>query len=455
MEEEITVGQRFPLTIKRLDINGSGIGYYKRKITFVVGALPGEVVVAEVTAVHDRYLEAKLHRVKRPSPHRVKPIDPHYGQVGGIELAHLDYGQQLVFKRDVVSQALAKYKPAGWQHYDVRATIGAKHPLHYRNKAQVPVRMQDGHVVAGLYAPNSHKLIPLTEFATQKPLTMQIINQLCALLEKLEVPIYDEATNAGIVKTLVVRESTRGEVQLTFVTNSKKLPHSNQLLAAIAKDIPAVISVSQNINPGKTSMVWGPETKLLAGAPYLIETIRGREFQLSPQAFLQLNPEQTERLYQLAIDALDLQPHEKLVDAYAGVGTIGLSLADQAKQVRGMEVIAEAVADANANAERNQITNARYDVGKAEDVFPKWLTEGFRPDAVIVDPPRAGLDRQFIQALHLARPKRFVYISCNPSTLARDLVALSRDWQVDYIQSIDMFPQTARCEAVVKFTKRS
>ncbi|WP_461213025.1 23S rRNA (uracil(1939)-C(5))-methyltransferase RlmD [Lacticaseibacillus sp. GG6-2] len=452
--EEITIGQRFPLTIKRLDINGNGIGYYKRKITFVVGALPGEVVVAEVTAIHDRYLEAKCHRVKQPSPHRITPIDPHWGQVGGVELGHLDYGQQLVFKRDVVSQALAKYKPAGWQHYDVRATIGAKNPLHYRNKAQFPVRIQNGHVVAGLYAPNSHRLVPLTDFATQKPLTMTIINKLCALLEKLNVPIYDEAAHSGIVKTLVVRESTRGEVQVTFVTNSKKLPHHTQLLAAIAQDMPEVVSISQNINLGETSLVWGPETKLLAGSPYLTETIRGREFRLSPQAFLQLNPEQTERLYQLAIDALALQPHETLVDAYAGVGTIGLALADQARRVRGMETIPEAVADANANAELNHITNAQYEVGKAEDLFPKWLQDGFKPDAVIVDPPRAGLDTQFIHALHQAKPKRFVYISCNPSTLARDLVALSRDWRVDYIQSIDMFPQTARCEAVVKFTRR-
>ncbi|KRL45369.1 23S rRNA (uracil(1939)-C(5))-methyltransferase RlmD [Lacticaseibacillus manihotivorans] len=452
--DEIKIGQRFPLTIKRQDINGNGIGYYKRKITFVVGALPQEVVVAEVTAVHDRYLEAKTHRIKTPSPHRVKPIDPNWGKVGGVELGHMDYGAQLNFKRDVVSQSLAKYKPAGWQHYDLRATLGAKNPLHYRNKAQFQVRLIDGHVRAGLYAPNSHDLVPLSEFATQKPLTMQIINQLCGLLEQLEVPIYDEAHKSGIVKTLVVRENAAGQAQLTIVTNSAKLPHKNQLLEAIARDIPAVISVSQNINKGETAMVWGPKTELLAGAPYLMETIMGREFRLSPQAFLQLNPEQTERLYQQAINALDLKPHETLVDAYAGVGTIGLSLAHLAKEVRGMETIPEAVDDANANAKLNGIENAHYVLGKAEDVFPQWLADGFRADAVIVDPPRAGLDAGFIKALHRAKPKRFVYISCNPSTLARDLVQLTKDWRVDYIQSIDMFPQTARCEAVVKFSKR-
>ncbi|WP_125702782.1 23S rRNA (uracil(1939)-C(5))-methyltransferase RlmD [Lacticaseibacillus daqingensis] len=456
MDNTVKIGQRFPLTIKRLDINGAGIGYYKRKITFVTGALPEEVVVAEVTAVHDRYLEARTHRVKTPSKHRVTPVDPHYGQVGGIELGHLDYAAQLAFKRDVVAQALAKFKPTGWQHYELRPTIGAANPLHYRNKAQFQVRVQDGHVRAGLYAPNSHTLVPLADFATQMPLTLRVINQLCTLLETLNVPIYDEAHNSGIVKTLVVRESSAtGEVQLTLVTNSEKLPHQTQLLAAIARDLPMVVSVSQNVNPGKTSLIWGPHTTLLAGVPYITERLQGLDFRLSPQAFLQLNPAQTEVLYAEATKALGLAPHETLVDAYAGIGTIGLALAHTAKEVRGMEVIPEAVADAKMNAELNHITNAHYEVGTAETVFPQWLRQGFKPDAVIVDPPRAGLEPSFIRALLKAKPKKFVYISCNPSTLARDLVPLSRDYQVDYIQSIDMFPQTARCEAIVKFTRKA
>lgn len=455
MEETIQVGSRFPLTIKRLDINGAGIGYYKHKICFVTDALPGEVVVAEVTKVAPRYLEARTHRHRKTSPDRVKPIDPLYGKVGGVELGALAYPAQLRFKTDVVRQSLAKFKPRGWQDYDVRPTIGAEQTTHYRNKAQFPVRVVDGHVRAGLYAPGSHRLVPLTTFATQRPLTMRLMTALCTMIEALEIPVYDEAKNSGIIKTIVIRESAAtGEAQLTFITNSPKLPKKAQLLERIATELPEIVSVSQNVNKGKTSLVWGNQTTLLAGKTHITEQINGRDFALSPQAFLQLNPEQTQILYQVALDALNLSAGESLVDAYCGVGTLGLSMAHVAGDVRGMDTIPAAITDAQANAEANGISNVHYEVGKAEDLMPAWVKSGYRPDAVIVDPPRTGLEDAFIDALLAVSPKKFVYVSCNPSTLARDLTKLTRRYDVNFIQSVDMFPQTARCEAVVSFTRR-
>lgn len=452
----IQIGQRFPLTIKRLGINGEGIGYYKRTIVFVPGALPSEVIVAEVTAIAPRYVNAKIHRLRQASPQRVQPKDSdYYGKVGGIELEHLNYAGQLAFKVDVIKQALEKFKPQGYKHYRLPETIGMTTPYAYRNKAQFQVRRHNGHVAAGLYQPHSHHLIDLKTFSTQRPATMKVIRQVVQLLEELAVPIYDEQHNSGIVKTLVVRESfSTGQLQLTFITNSQKLPRKHQLISQIQTKLPQVTSIMQNINPGRQSLIWGEQTIKLAGTETITETLNGVTFKLSAQAFFQLNPQQTAKMYQLVQHALQLAPDETLVDAYCGVGTIGLSLAHTAKEVWGMDTVFEAITDAQKNAKLNHISNAHYQVGKAEVLLPQWLKTGFKPDALVVDPPRTGLAKPLRDAILISRPKKFVYISCNPSTLARDLVQLTKIYQVDYIQSIDMFPQTARVEAVVRLVRK-
>lgn len=454
---DIQVGQRFPLTIKRLGINGEGIGYYKRTIVFVKGALPDEVIVAEVTATAPKYVNAKIHTLRKKSPQRVEPRDAdYYGHVGGIELEHLSYPAQLAFKVDVIRQSLEKFKPHGYQHYKLRPTIGMAEPYEYRDKAQFQVRELNGHVAAGLYQEHSHQLVDLKTFSTQRPATMQVIRYVVALLEELKVPIYNEEQNSGIVKTLVVRESfSTGHLQLTFITNSRKLPHKRELLSRIHTKMPQITSIMQNLNQGRTSLIWGEETFNLAGDDYITETLSGLTFKLSARAFFQLNPAQTAKMYALAREALQLAPHESLVDAYCGVGTIGLSLADTASEVRGMDIVPAAIADAQENANLNHIDNAKYEVGKAEELLPQWLAAGFAPDALVVDPPRTGLDQALLHAILDSRPQKFVYISCNPSTLARDLVRLSEVYAVDYIQSIDMFPQTARVEAVVRLEKRN
>lgn len=450
---QVEVGQRFPLTIKQIGINGEGIGYYKRKIVFIPGALPEEVVVAEVTNVAPRFIEAKVHKLRQASPQRVTPKDATYGQVGGIELEHLSYPGQLAFKKDVVVQALEKFKPQGYAKYNITDTVGMETPWHYRNKAQFQVREIDGHLAAGLYAPSSHTLIDLPEFATQTDLTMKIIRTVLKLVESLGIPVFDETKNAGILKTLVVRESfSTGEAQLTFITNSPKLPQKHALITAIQAELPEVVSIMQNINKGKNVLVWGDQTIHLAGQETIMETLNGVHFELTARAFFQLNPVQTAKMYNLVQDALDLTPEDRLVDAYCGVGTIGLSLANQAAEVRGMDTIADSIEAAKHNAAINDIQNVEYAVGAAEDLLPEWLDNGFVPTALVVDPPRTGLDQKLIDAILDSRPLKFVYVSCNPSTLARDLKALVHTYQVEKIQPLDMFPQTARVEAVVTLT---
>ena len=276
-----------------------------------------------------------------------------------------------------------------------------------------------------------------------------------ALIKKCNISVYDERQHRGLLKTVVIRESEAfNQIQVVFITTSNRFPQKNQLINDLQQQFPEIISIMQNVNRSHGSQIWGDETFNLAGTDYLDEQLGNVHFKLSARAFFQLNPQQTIRLYDQVAQALDLQPHETLVDAYCGVGTIGLYVGQNAKEIRGMDIIPEAIQDARMNARLSGVSNATYEVGTADKWFAKWTKEGFVPDALVVDPPRTGLDERLIQTIHQFKPQKFVYVSCNPSTLARDLVKLTNDYHVEYIQSIDMFPQTARCEAIVKFKRK-
>ncbi|WP_419154425.1 23S rRNA (uracil(1939)-C(5))-methyltransferase RlmD [Weissella bombi] len=450
---KVEIGDHLLITIKRLGINGEGIGYYKRKITFIPGALPGEVVEVEVTNFTNKFIEAKVLKFKQTSKQRVTPVDNQ--EVGGVELAHLSYEGQLKFKQDVIRQALEKYRPAGYAHYKLLPTIGMDDPTGYRNKAKFPVREVNGKLAVGMYKRQSHKLIDLPVMTTQHPATLKVVRTVRDILADMKLSIYDERRNRGSIKTLIARVSeSTGDVQLTIVTNGRSLPEADELIARIHAALPEVVSIHQNINRGDSSLIWGDDTRQIWGEDYITEEINGKTFKLSPRAFLQLNPRQTQRLYQETIKALDLTKADKLIDAYSGVGTIGISLADHAGEVRGMDTIPESIDDATENVIDNNVSNATYYVGAAEELIPQWASEGWIADALVVDPPRTGLDSALRQTILATKPEKFVYVSCNASTLARDLVDLAKVYRVDYIQSIDMFPQTARWEGIIKFTKK-
>ncbi|MDT2644482.1 23S rRNA (uracil(1939)-C(5))-methyltransferase RlmD [Enterococcus dongliensis] len=457
MAVQLKTNQTLTLKIKRLGINGEGIAYYKRLIIFVTGALPNETVVARISKATPRFAEADLVKIIKKSPDRIIPPCPVYEECGGCQLQHLAYNKQLDFKKDLLRQALEKYKPDGYQDFELRDTLGMEDPWHYRNKAQFQLRKnkQTNQVEAGLYRADSHQLVPLKDCLVQEETTQKVINTVTNLLTKYDVPIYDERINAGILRTLMVRIGIEtGEVQVVLITKTKKIPKVNPLIREITQRLPEVVSIMQNIQDKKTSVIMGDETIHLWGKEVINEKIDEVSFELSPRAFFQLNPQQTKVLYQEAINALDLSTPKTIVDAYCGVGTIGLSLAKRTKEVRGMDIISQAIDDAKKNAEAMNLTNTHYEVGTAESLLPKWLKEGFSPDAIVVDPPRTGLDDQLLKAIQASPSPQMVYISCNVSTLARDLVSLSKIYHVDYLQSVDMFPQTARCEVVVKLSKK-
>ncbi len=446
---KIKKGQEFPLTIKRLGINGEGVGYFKKQVVFVPGALPGEEVVVEATNIHLKYAEAKIKKIRKKSPYRVQPPCPVYEQCGGCQLQHLDYEAQLREKRDIVIQAFERHCRIPVEDLHIKPTIGMDNPWNYRNKSQFQVGKRKEKVIAGLYGLNSHQLIDISECFIQHQATNRVTNIVKMILEDLRIPIYDERKRTGLVRTIVARVGFHtGDVQLVLITAKKELPRKELLIAEIKRRLPEVKSIVQNINGQKTSLIFGEETLLLEGEEYIQEVLGDLSFELSARAFFQLNPVQTVKLYDEVKKAAALTCKEKVVDAYCGVGTIGLWLAKEAGEIRGMDIIPEAIEDAKKNAARHGFTNTMYVTGKAEVLLPKWVKEGWKPDVIIVDPPRTGCDEQLLKTILQVKPQKVVYVSCNPSSLARDVDVLSKLYQVDYIQPVDMFPHTAHVECV-------
>ncbi|WHY62786.1 23S rRNA (uracil(1939)-C(5))-methyltransferase RlmD [Cytobacillus firmus] len=446
---KLKLKQTFPLTIKRLGINGEGVGYFKRQVVFVPGALPGEEIVAEATKVNPKFSEAKIKKIRKKSEFRVQPPCPVYHECGGCQLQHLRYDQQLKEKQDIIIQALERHTKLNPEKLDIKETIGMEDPWSYRNKSQFQVGQKDGKVLAGLYGMNSHRLINIEHCAVQHPQTTKATETVKRILQDLRIPIYNERNRKGIVRTIVARVGIQtGELQIVLITAQKELPKKEIIIEKIKSELPEVKSIIQNVNGEKTSIIFGQETTNLDGNDFIQETLGDLQFELSARTFFQLNPEQTVKLYNEVKRAAALTGKEKVADAYCGVGTIGLWVADQAAEIRGMDIIRESIEDAKKNAARHGIKHAQYVVGKAEEWLPKWTKEGWKPDVIIVDPPRTGLDQQLLKTILKVQPKKVVYVSCNPSTLAKDISVLSSKYKVNGIQPVDMFPQTAHVEAV-------
>lgn len=441
-------GQVVTVPIRRLGINGEGVGYVDRQVVFVDGALPGETVRARVTEIHPSYARAQLVRLLAPSPERAMPSCPVYDRCGGCQVQHLSYAGQLAAKKEIVREAFARY--TGLADPPVRDCIGMDNPWAYRNKAQLQAVWRNGRLEVGLFEPGSHRLVPLQDCPVTHPRVNEMIRVARQTLEGLGIPPYDERTRTGVVRTLVARVGiATGEGQLTFVTRTHRLPRADELVKRLRERLPYVTSIMQNVNPRATSLIFGEVTRRLWGKDRIEERLGPLRFWLSPRAFFQLNPEQTVKLYNVVREAAALTGTERVVDAYCGVGTIALWLAPFAREVRGMDVIPEAIDDARRNAKANGLANVRFAVGKAEDLLPQWGREGFVPDVVVVDPPRTGLDEALLSTLLALRPTRLVYVSCNPATLAKNCkVLLEGGFRLQWIQPVDMFPHTSHVETV-------
>ena len=497
------------LKIEDLSNEGLGVGKYDGITFFVKDTVIGDVAEAKVMKMKKTYGYARLMRLIEESPDRVEPPCPVTRQCGGCQIQAMRYQAQLAFKENKVrnnlrriggienppmepiigmdvfnvedavagEKAIAGIKAVanaketvGMEAIEsakaatgMEALLGAKAlangvtPLRYRNKAQFPIgRSRDGRLIAGFYAGRTHTIIECLDCLLGSKVNAWILDAVLGHMERYSIEPYDETTGRGLVRHVMTRVGFRtGQIMVCLVVNGRSLPHSEELCAALAA-IPGMTSITLNSNLEKTNVIMGKALKVLWGTEYIEDLIGDVRFRISPLSFYQVNPLQTQKLYEKVLEYAGLTGQETVWDLYCGIGTISLFLAQKARQVYGVEIVPEAIRDAQQNAELNNITNAEFYVGRAEDVLPqKYAEEGIRADVIVVDPPRKGCEESVLETMVQMQPQRIVYVSCDSATLARDLKYLGeRGYEVQKVCPVDMFGNSVHCECVVFLSKQ-
>lgn len=439
----------YRLWVTGMTSEGFGVARQNGLVIFIQGAIAGEMVEAKILKVKKKIAYAKLQAILSPSPSRVDPPCKTFHQCGGCSYLHMSYEKQLEVKRQKVSDCL---KRIGKIDFPVAEMLPSPEPFHYRNKVLIPVgKDQSGSITAGFYAPRSHRIQPADGCLIQDKRAGDIITCIKDWMTEFEIPPYDEKTHTGIIRHIYVRRGlSTGQIMAGVAANADNLPHGDILARRLLR-MEGVTSVIHNINCAKTNVVLGEKTNILAGLPYIEDQILDTRFRIGPLSFYQVNPYQTPRLYQTALEALDLNREDVLFDIYCGIGTIGLCAARRLKKLVGIEIVPEAIEYAKQNARFNNIQNACFHVGKAEKKIFELIEQGEIPTAAVLDPPRAGCDPNLLDAIIRLAPAKLCYISCDPATLARDLNYLMEhsDYQIRSVVPVDMFPQTAHVETIV------
>lgn len=444
------VKDKLKVEIVDLSYDGLGVAKVDGYIIFVDECLVGEKVLIEITDLGKNYGFAKKIDVLKPSPYREKPKCPHFGICGSCELMHLDYKQQLMFKKKVVVETIKKVGHI--DELEIDKIVGMDNPYNYRNKIQMPFAYNKK-AIFGYYKKKSHEVVSIEKCYLQPDEMTEIVKFIKNLCNEYNVSIYNEITGKGILRHVLVRKNYKDEFMVVLITNGSTMFHIEDIVQKVVSRYPNVKSIYQNINMKKNNVILGEHSKLLFGQKTLEEKLCDLYFDVSYQSFFQVNREQTEKLYNLVLEYADANPKTSIIDAYCGVGTISLMLAKKAKFVYGIEVVKEAIINANANAKKNQILNTKFIVGKVEDKINDYVSD--EVNTIVVDPPRKGLDQNVVKTLLNSNIKRIVYVSCNPTSLARDLNLLKEKFEIKKCSIVDMFCQTVGVETVVLLSHKS
>ncbi|MEG2811189.1 MAG: 23S rRNA (uracil(1939)-C(5))-methyltransferase RlmD [Clostridium sp.] len=441
-------GLEYTLEIVSTGSEGEGVGKIDNFTVFVPGAIKGETVKVSIIKVTKNYSIGKIEEIITPSENRVEPTCKIYKYCGGCNVQHIGYKAQLEMKRQKVEDAVRRIGKI--EDIEILPTIGMEDPLRYRNKVILPVGKDSDKVKIGFYAPRSHSIIDMEVCDIQHIIADKVSFIVRKWATENNIAIYNERAESGNLRNIMVRYGyTTKEAMVVIVTKEKKIKFMDKLVKDITEALPEVVSIIQNVNPKNTNVVLGKQCKTIWGKDTIEDYVGDIKFSISPLSFFQVNPVQTKTLYNKALEFADLKGDEIVFDAYCGAGTISLFLAKKAKKVYGVEIIEEAIENAKENAKINSIENVEFFAGEAENIIPKMIKEGIVPDVVVVDPPRKGCDVKLLDAIAKAAPKKIVYVSCDCSTLARDMKVLTElGYSAEKVQPVDMFPMTAHVETV-------
>ena len=453
------------VTIEDMGHDGEGIGKVDGYTVFVKDTVIGDKVQAKIMKAKKNYGYARLVEIMEPSKDRVEPRCAYARQCGGCQIQALSYEKQLAYKQQKIENNLIRIGGFQKEEIPMQPIIGMEDPYHYRNKAQFPVGCnKEGQLIAGFYAGRTHQIIPVPnrDCVLGVPENKVILDQILDYMREEKISAYDEERHKGLVRHVLVRYGfTTKEIMVCLIINGDKLPSSEKLLEKLTK-IPGMTSITYNINKEKTNVIMGSKVCPLWGQTYITDYIGNVKYQISPLSFYQVNPVQTEVLYGTALEYAGLTGKETVWDVYCGIGTISLFLAQKAQKVYGVEIVPQAIEDAKHNAEINEITNAEFFVGKAEEVLPEYYAdyakehpgEHARADVIVVDPPRKGCERSVLDTMVQMEPERIVYVSCDSATLARDVKYLRENgYEIRKVKATDMFPMSVHVETCVLLSK--
>ena len=433
---------------------GSGICKIDGMAVFVPNAAVGDIAEIKILKVAKKYAFGKIERLITSSKDRCNPDCPVFSKCGGCTFRHISYEAELRFKYKRVADALTRI--GGVSEDILMPIVGAESADGYRNKAQLPVTVDsDGRIRVGFFAPRSHRVISFDECALQSPVFNKAARIFLEWANSESNSVYNEASHSGAIRHLYLRHAKKtGELMVCIVANADSLNGEERLVGMLREGLDSLTTVVLNINKEKTNVITGKKNRVLYGDGYITDELCGMKFRISPLSFYQVNRSQAERLYGIAAEFAELKKHETLIDMYCGTGTIGLSMADRVKSMIGVEIIPQAIEDAKKNAERNSIDNTRFICGDAAKAAAELKAEGVKADCIIIDPPRKGCDSSLIGTIYDLSPKRVVYVSCDPATLARDIKLFEeKGYKAEKAVPVDMFPRTAHVETVVLMSR--